>query len=274
MVFSVAASIVFGYAVFLGFIYITQDSMVYFPVRELFTTPKQSGMEYEEVFFKTPDGINISAWHIPSKPGIPERGSVLFCHGNAGNISHRIDSIRIFHELGLSVLIFDYRGYGKSEGRPSENGTYLDAEAAWDHLTATKKVRPEKIILFGRSLGSAVASELALRKKVGALIIESGFTSLPELGSAIYPYIPVRFIAKYKYATADKVGQIKIPKLFIHSPGDRIVPFAQGRGLYEKAADPKEFLEIKGGHNDGFMVSGRLYTDGLNKFITDHFATD
>lgn len=274
MVFSVITSIVVGYAVFLGFVYFTQDSMVYFPIRELFTNPEQSGMEYEDVLFKTSDGITISAWHIPSAAGMQERGSILFCHGNAGNISHRIDSIRIFHELGFSVLIFDYRGYGKSGGKPSENGTYLDAEAAWDYLTTIKKVTPEKIILFGRSLGSAVAAETALRKKAGALIIESGFTTLSELGSVFYPYLPVRLILKYKYSTVDKVNDIKIPKLFIHSPGDQIVPFEQGKELFEKAADPKEFLEIKGGHNDGFIVSGSFYTDGLNKFMSGHFRPE
>ncbi|MBF0329142.1 MAG: alpha/beta hydrolase [Nitrospirae bacterium] len=270
MFFSVIASIVFGYAIFLGLIYLTQDSMVYFPVKELFTNPKQSGMEYDEVMFSTSDGITISAWYIPVQSGVQERGTVLFCHGNAGNISHRIDSIRIFHELGFSVLIFDYRGYGNSGGKPSEDGTYLDAEAAWEYLTMTKKISPDKIILFGRSLGSAVAAETALRKKAGVLVIESGFTSLSDLGSFIYPYLPVRLIAKYKYSTIDKISGINIPKLFIHSPDDQIVPFKQGRELYEKAAGPKEFLEIKGGHNDGFMVTGRPYIDGMNRFISDH----
>ncbi|MDA8077574.1 MAG: alpha/beta hydrolase [Nitrospiraceae bacterium] len=258
------------YLVILGYAWLRQGSMLYFPSREITLTPADIGLVYEDVTLTTSDGLKIAAWHIPA--GTPAaRGVVLFSHGNAGNISDRLDSIRIFHSLNLAVLIYDYRGYGRSEGSPTEEGTYKDALAVWDHLVHVRGIQPEKIILFGRSLGSAVATEVALRKKAGALIIESGFTSVPDLGSRFYPFLPVRLIARFRYATVDKVGRITIPKLIIHSPRDEIIPFEHGRALFEKAAEPREFLQIRGGHNEGFLVSGGLYVSGLEGFISKHF---
>jgi len=268
MLIIISIGLVLGYLVLVSFVYVRQGRMLYFPMKEINETPKDIGFDFEEITLKTKDGINISAWYIPAKN---ERGVLLFCHGNAGNISHRLDSIRIFHDLGLSVLIFDYRGYGRSEGSPTEKGTYIDAEAALDYLVNVKNFKPQKIIIFGRSLGSAVAAETALRHKAGALIIESGFTSVPALGSRFFPYLPVRLISRYHYLTIEKVGKINIPKLFIHSPGDEVIPFDHGLALYEKAAKPKEFLSIAGGHNEGFIMSGKTYIDGLEAFIEKYF---
>lgn len=255
------------YAVLVFMAYLRQDSMLYYPIREIEQTPKDRGIAYDDVSLVTEDGVTISGWYIPAKE---EKGILLFCHGNAGNISHRMDSIKIFHDLGLTVFIFDYRGYGKSEGKPSEEGTYLDAEAAWNFLTIHRRVPPEKIIIFGRSLGSAVATEIALRKNPGALIIESGFTSVPDLGKKYYPWLPVRLISRYRYTTVDKVGAIQCPKMIIHSPDDEIIPFEQGRRVFERAAPPKSFLAITGGHNEGFLVSGSLYHKGLKDFLSSH----
>lgn len=245
-------------------IYFQQDGMVYAPERTITHNPKNIGLSYEEVAIRTKDGLSISGWYIPAKN---EKAVVLFCHGNAGNISNRLDSVRISHGLSLSVLIFDYRGYGKSEGRPSEEGTYLDGEAAWDYLFTVKKVPPGRIILWGRSLGAAVAAEIATRRSSAALIVESGFASVPDLGKKLYPWLPVKLISKFHYATIDKIGTIRCPKLIIHSRKDDIVPFEHGRMNYEKALPPKEFLEIRGGHNDGFLLSGRIYTGGIEGFL-------
>ena len=264
----ISIGLALGYLALVVFVYVRQGKMLYFPMKEISETPKDIGLDFKDITLKTKDGLNISAWYIPAKN---ERGVLLFCHGNAGNISHRLDSIRIFHDLGLSVLIFDYRGYGKSEGSPTEKGTYLDAETAWDYLVNVKNARPDKIIIFGRSLGSAVAAETALRHKAGALIIESGFTSVPDLGSKFFPYLPVKLISRYHYSTIDKVGKIDVPKLFIHSPEDEVIPFDCGIALFEKAKGPKEFLRITGGHNEGFMMSGKVYTDGLESFIAKYF---
>jgi fermentation-respiration switch protein FrsA (DUF1100 family) len=245
-------------------IYLIQDKLLYFPQREIAQTPRDIGLHYEELRFVTSDRVAITAWYIPAED---EQGVLLFCHGNAGNISHRLDSIRIFNELRLSVLIFDYRGYGMSEGRPTEEGTYLDAEAAWDFLATTKKIRPERIVLFGRSLGGAVAAEIAMRKNPGALILESTFTSVPDIAQQYYPWLPIRLLSKFRYATVEKVGQIRCPKIIIHSPDDDIIPVAHGRMLYERASSPKDYLQIRGGHNEGFMISGSTYTEGLRDFL-------
>ncbi|MEW6110383.1 MAG: alpha/beta hydrolase [Nitrospirota bacterium] len=268
MFFAIFLGLLLGYLALIVFVYIKQDGMVYYPDRNLDCSPEDIGLEFEEIIIRTRDGVSISAWYIPAGS---ERGTVLFCHGNAGNISHRLDSIRIFHDLNLSVLIFDYRGYGKSGGSPTEMGTYLDAEAAWEFLVNVKCVRPENVILFGRSLGGAVAAETALRRRAGAIIIESGFTSIPDLGKRFYPYFPVRLLSHYHYSTIDRIDKIRIPKLLIHSPDDEIIPFEHGSALFEKAEEPKEFLRIRGGHNDGFLISGKTYVEGLDLFINKHF---
>ncbi len=252
------------YLAFLIIIYFIQDRMLYFPESEIWQTPKDIGLEYEEVSLKTRDNLTISGWYIPAED---EKGVLFFCHGNAGNISHRLESISIFHNLGLSVLIFDYRGYGKSEGKPSEKGTYLDAEAAWDYLVNIKNKSPEKIILFGRSLGAAIAADIALKKSPAGLILESSFLSVTEMGKKYYPWVPVKLLSKFDYSTIDKIQSISCPKLIIHSPDDEIVPFEHGKSLYEKALKPKEFLQIIGGHNEGFLISGDLYSGGLKSFI-------
>jgi uncharacterized protein len=253
-----------SYLIIVAVTYFIQDSMLYFPEKEIWHTPKNINLEYSEIYFETEDGITISGWYIPAKN---EKGVLLFCHGNAGNISHRLDSIKIFHNLSLSVLIFDYRGYGKSNGKPSEKGTYLDAEAAWNYLVNVKQKPPEEIILFGRSLGGAVAAEIALMKNPAGLIIESSFTSVPELGSKLYPWLPVKLISKFSYSTIHKVGFIKCHKLIIHSPDDEMISFEHGKSLFENASPPKEFLIIRGGHNEGFLTSGNIYGEGLKKFI-------
>jgi len=264
MIYTIIIGLALGYLLLVGFVYLRQDGMVYYPTKDIEGTPSDIGLKYEEITLKTKDSVNLSAWYVPAKD---ERGVVLFCHGNAGNISHRLDSIRIFHDLGLSVLIFDYRGYGRSEGSPTEDGTYFDAESAWEYLVNVKGARPEMIILFGRSLGSAVAAELALRRKAAGIIIESGFKSIPALGAKFFPYLPIRLISRFQYSTADKVSRINMPKLFIHSPQDEMIPYEHGAALFKNAAEPKEFLQITGGHNEGFLTSGKIYTEGLDGFI-------
>jgi fermentation-respiration switch protein FrsA (DUF1100 family) len=258
-----------AYAVIVIFVYFKQDSMLFFPQKEMWQTPKDYHLEYEELNLLTKDGININGWYIPAEQ---EKAAMLFCHGNAGNISHRLDSIKIFNSLGLSVLIFDYRGYGRSGGKPSEKGSYNDGEAGWDYLVQAKKYSPESIVVFGRSLGGAIAAEIALRKDPGALIIESSFTSVPDMGKVLYPWLPVKLLSKFRYATIDKVNAIPSPKLIIHSPDDDIIPYKQGTALYEQASQPKVFLEIKGGHNDGFIIAGERYIEGLSAFLKTYLS--
>jgi len=254
-----------SYAAVVALMYFLQDRLLYLPLKELSQTPGDINLEYEEINFKAKDGAEISGWYVGAEN---EMGVILFCHGNAGNISHRLDSLKIFNNLNLSVMIFDYRGYGKSPGKPTEQGTYLDAEAAWDYLIRVKQKPPESIILFGRSLGGAVAAEIAFRKKPAGLIIESGFTSVTDLAKKLYPWLPIKLISKFRYATIEKIGSIKCPKLIVHSPEDEIIPIEHGRKIYQKGSQPKEFLEIRGDHNAGFLISGKTYTGGLQKFLS------
>lgn len=264
-VFSVVLAVVVGYLLLTGWVYLSQDSMVYHPLSDLAGSPADIRLDFEDVWVTTRDGVRIHGWFVPASS--TSRRVVLFCHGNAGNISHRLDSLKIFHDLGLSVLIFDYRGFGLSQGRPSEAGTYLDAEAAWEHLVATRGFLPEEIIVFGRSLGGAVASHVAAEKTVAALILESTFTSLPDLGASFYPYLPVRLIAKHRYDNLAHLQKVRCPVLVVHSPEDEMIPFAHGKALYAAAPEPKSFLEISGGHNHGFMTSGKAYVQGLRSFL-------
>lgn len=264
LVLEIAIILVATYVVLAIWMYFTQSRMVFQPTRELSSMPDQMGLDYESVSLKTADGLNLSAWFVPAKD---QKGVLLFCHGNGGNISHRLESIKVFHDLGLSVLIFDYRGYGESEGRPTEAGTYRDAEAAWDYLVKTRNVSPGQIIVFGRSLGGAVAAHLARDNKPRALILESTFTSAGDIGAHYFPYFPVRLLSRFDYSAVEYVVEVSCPILVVHSRGDDIIPFKLGQRVYEAAGQPKTFLEIQGDHNNGFVNSGDLYTDGLADFI-------
>ncbi|MBN2255888.1 MAG: alpha/beta hydrolase [Deltaproteobacteria bacterium] len=242
-----------------------QSHFIFFPERHIAATPENIGLKYEEVAFPTADGKILSGWFIPAdKP----RGFLLFCHGNAGNISHRLDSLMLFHHLGLSTLIFDYRGYGRSQGRISEEGTYADAEAAWNYLVKVRDVAHCDIIIFGRSLGGAVASMLARHHKPKCLILESTFTSIPDIAARLYPFLPVRILMRFTYPVIDNIRNVKCPVLIVHSRDDDIIPFDHGRRLFDEAHEPKEFLEIRGSHNEGFLISGRRYLEGLESFIS------
>ena len=257
--------ILFGiYMFFLLYLHLFQSSFVFFPSKQQYMTPEDVNLKYRDITYKTEDGVNISSWFIPSDQS---EYMILFCHGNAGNISHRVDSIELFHRLGLSTFIFDYRGYGKSKGKITEKGTYMDVEGAWDYIVDELGVKPENIIIFGRSIGGSIASWLAQKKNPKALIVESSFTSITDLGSELYPVFPVRLISKFKYNTKEYIKNIKCPVLIIHSKEDEMIPFHHGQTLFESAKDPKEFLQIHGSHNEGFIFSQEIYAKGLREFI-------
>jgi fermentation-respiration switch protein FrsA (DUF1100 family) len=261
---TIFAILVGTYIVVCCLAFLFQSQLMHFPDRKMAATPGVLGMDYQDVFFETGDGIRLHGWFIPRENA---KAIVLFCHGNAGNISHRLDSIHIFWQVGLSVFIFDYRSYGRSQGRVSEDGLYADARAAVEYLLDKKDIAPDQIIYFGRSLGSAIAIELASHYPPLALIAESAFTSMPELGSKVYPWLPVKFLCRFHYDSAAHIKVVMCPKLFIHSRQDDIVPFSLGRKLYDNAPEPKDFLEISGSHNDGFLTSGMRYIDGLTSFL-------
>ncbi len=245
-------------------LFFNQSRLIYFPSQVLATTPQAHGIGFEEISFRTADSISLTGWFVPSGK---ESDVILFFHGNAGNISHRMDSISLFHQLGYSVFIFDYRGYGTSEGTPTEAGTYRDGEAAWKYLVEDRNINPEKIIIFGRSLGGAVAAGLAQQIKPKAYILESTFTSVPDMAKSLYPIFPAHLISRYKYDALSALPAIQAPLMVIHSPEDEIVPYTHGRRLFEAAPEPKMFLEISGDHNNGFITSRDKYTKGLRSFF-------
>jgi len=292
MLISIAAVLFIAYWGLGLVLYFMQPKFLYGPVREVFYTPDELGLDFEKVFFKSDDGLMLSGWYIPAplevrteavsvQPGDSlltghAKGSeltVLFCHGNGGNIMHNLDSINILYNLGLNCFIFDYRGYGNSEGKPSEEGTYLDSRAAYKWLTKEKKISPDDIIVFGRSLGGSIAAELAGKVEVRALIIESAFTSYVDIGKKFYPYMPVRWFASFRYETINYVKDVNCPVMIIHSRNDETIPFEFGLELYEAANEPKEFVEIFGSHNDGFLVSSEIYKSAWTnwlKFLKKH----
>ena len=264
---NLALIFVLGYAALVVLVYVFQDRLLFFPSRALVTSPERYGFAFESVTMPTEDGETLHGWWIPAEP---ERAMLLFCHGNAGNISHRLESVEVFRRLGLSVLLFDYRGYGQSTGTPSEAGLYHDGEAAWRFLTQTRGLNPDSLIVFGRSLGAAVAVDLAARHTPGALIAESAFTSVPDVGTRHYRFLPVRTLARNHFDNLNRIAEVTAPVLIIHSRTDEIIPFEHGQRLFEAAGPTKMFLEIKGGHNDGFFVTGWRYSEGLETFLEQY----
>ncbi len=251
---------------FFGLRYFEKSSL-YFPIKKLDGTPADIGLEYEDVNIVASDGVKIHGWFIPAEysPRYP-RINILFSHGNGGNISHRFAKLQMLHKLGFDTLIYDYRGYGKSEGSPDEDGIYLDIEAVYDHLLNNRQVNPKNIILFGESLGSAVSADLALKREVGGIVIEEGFTSVKDVANHYFPFIP-NFIYKSKYDTSKKLKKVAVPKLMFHSVDDEIIPYGMGKRLFDAAAEPKQFIELKGGHNDAFMVSQDKFMKGIDEFV-------
>jgi len=266
-IWKLLAYVIGAYVVLSIYVYFMQSSLIFYPNmpgRNLIATPENIGLTYQDIEFLTEDNVRLHGWFIPNKNA---KGTVLFFHGNAGNISHRLDSIEIFHRMELNVFIIDYRGYGQSKGKITEKGTYRDAEAAWNYLNNTQGISGKQIIIFGRSLGASIATWLASKYTPAALIIESGFSSVPAMAQRLYPFLPVRWLTHFKYNTSQYVKNISCPVMVAHSKNDDIIPYAEGREIFEAAPKPKQFLEMRGGHNDGFIVSGSTYDEGLRSFI-------
>jgi len=245
-------------------LFLFQSRLIFHPNNEIGSTPEANGLAFEDVYFPTENGVELNGWYIPSDSA---RGVILFCHGNAGNISDRMDYIDLFNSLGMDVFIFDYRGYGRSTGNPGEKGTYADADAAWVYLTESRNIDPTRIVVIGRSLGGAVAANLAYERPVGGLIVESSFTSVIDLASEIYWFLPVRYLSRFRYNTVEKIKDIECPKLIIHSRNDEMIPYIHGRRIFEAAAEPKEFLELSGSHNVGFFVEPVKYKNKIDSFL-------
>ena len=265
----VSRLLVFGLvlALLLGVAYtgMIENHFIYFPLRELEADPSSLVLPFDEVYFVTQDGVRLHGWFVPGESGL----TLLWCHGNAGNISHRLENLALVHqELGVNIFLFDYRGYGRSEGRPSEKGTYLDAEAALGYLNSREDVDSSRILYFGRSLGAAVAVELTTQQPPSALILESPFPSIAYMARRHYPFLPVWPLLRTKYDALSKMAQIDVPLLILHGDRDDIVPLEAGRKLFEAAGGDKAFYTIRdAGHNDTYLMGGQAYFDALRCFV-------
>ncbi|CAN1211922.1 alpha/beta hydrolase [Tumidithrix helvetica PCC 7403] len=272
-VFPVLRIAVLVYIGLLVALYFGQAKMVFMPRTDLTATPKDLGLAFEQVRLSTKDNLGLSAWFVPANEKDPiGKAVILFCHGNAGNIGDRTPYLPIFHSLGLSTLLFDYQGYGSSEGSPTEAGTYADVEAAWQYLTQVRKIPASKIVIYGESLGGGVASYMVEKQRSGGLVLASTFTSISDRAAELYPFLPIRLISKFSYNTIARLPNIKSPVLVIHSPEDELIPFHHGEALFKAAHDPKMFIKIKGDHNGGFLEAQEIYSAGLEKLVKQYIS--
>jgi len=248
---------------FAAFVRYFEANAIFHPTKEMPVTPAFIGLPFEDVYFKTQDGLTLNGWFIRS-PGA--RATFLFFHGNAGNISHRLEKISLFHELGVNVFIIDYRGFGKSEGKPSEEGIYKDALAAYEYLMTRNDIDHKVLVSYGDSLGAVASVYAASKKRFAALVVDSSFSSSADMSKTIFPFVP-KFLLATKMDSAARVKTITIPKLFIHSINDEIIPFRLGKKLFDAASAPKEFLEITGGHNTNHVDSREKILNALREFL-------
>ena len=262
-----------AYLALAGALWLLQPRLVFLPDAGggIQRTPDVAGLGYRDVRIPTADGLQLAGWLVAG-PG-PEAPTVLFLHGNAGNIGDRIDTLDLLHRAGAAVLIIDYRGYGASEGSPSEQGLHADALAAWRWLVEEEHADPERIVLFGRSLGAAVAAELATRVRPAGVVLESAFTSLPALAAHHYPWLPARWLTRYRFATDAALERVEAPVLVAHSADDEIVPFEHGQRLARMRPPVIEFQRLTGDHNSAFLVSQPDYGRALARFLATVTAT-
>ena len=242
-----------------------ERAFLYFPQRTLTLAPADLELVAEEVWLQAADGVRLHGYWLP---GRGQRALVWF-HGNAGNISHRLPQARLLLErFGLDQLLVDYRGYGRSQGRPSEAGLYRDGLATYA-ATVARGYRPEQVVLYGQSLGAAVALEVARQQPVGAVILEAPFLSLPVLARALYPWLP-SVLVRSRFDNTATIRQVRSPKLIVHGDRDEVVPLAHGQRLFELAAESTRFVRIaSAGHNDLVLVGGEVYLAAWRQFLAD-----
>ena len=273
-------------AVYLGVclvVMLRQSSYVYYPARDVEGNPAVLNVPFQDLTLQTEDGERINAWFVsPSQNGgagarnterangeNPELAglTILFCHGNAGNIGEWVMTAKMFHDMGLGFLVFDYRGFGRSTGKPTEEGTYRDAMAAWKYLTEQQKISPRRIVIHGWSLGGGPATWLAARVQPAALVLESVFTSAPDMAARIFPYLPARWLSRFRYDNLGNIRRVRCPILMAHSPEDTLIPFAMGRRVFEAASEPKRFVSMRGDHNGAGMGLDPEYREAFLDFL-------
>lgn len=264
-----AGLLVFFVLTYVAFLLLFENKIIFHPSRypEGFWNPASVGVPAQDIYFTAEDGIKLHGWFIPNPNAV---ATLLWFHGNAGNLSHRLDNIQRLKPLNLNIFIFDYRGYGRSEGEPDEQGIYRDSRAAYKKVLELDGVSVDSLFLFGRSLGGICAVETAMNHPARGLILESVFTNSADMSRQVFPLVPLGWAIRSKLDALGKVPHLKLAKLFLHGTRDEIVPYDLGRKLFEQAGDPKTFYPIEGaGHNDTYIMGGARYFAALNRFITE-----
>ncbi len=247
-----------------------ERSLVYVPGSRSVDEPAaELALNQRTVRFRAADSTLLSAWVIPAANAAADAPWVVISHGNYGNIGYggRPQFYAWFRDLGVNLLAYDYRGFGESEGVPNESGVYDDAEAAYRYLTDSVRVPPSRILLFGHSLGTGVTIELARRVPAAGLIVEDAYTSVADRGQEVFPLLPVKLIARSRFASIEKVGALTVPKLFLHARNDQTIPIEHGRRVFAAAAEPKEWVELDAGHGDAYSAQRARYYDAIGAFI-------
>ena len=260
---ALAVLVVIVYVGICALMFFRQESLVYFPDKHVRATPADVGLAFDSVTLRTADGESLGAWWVPAPRA---RGALILCHGNAGTLAERLPLMLLCGRLGLSVMAFDYRGYGASTGTPTEQGTYRDMDAAVAE-TARRGVSQARTIFFGESLGGAVAVEAASRLPCAGLVLESTFTSVPDVARHYYPWLPAGLLLRIRYDSAARITGLRCPKLFMHGPQDDIIPYVMGRRLFEAAPEPKLFGDLQGGHNDGGVAASEAAQAVLARWL-------
>ena len=252
-----------------AYVRLLECKTIFYPSKEISMTPEDVGLVYEDVYFSTDDNIKLNGWFIKAPSDSGNRVTLLFLHGNAGNISDRLGKIASFHSNGFNIFIVDYRGYGKSEGRPTEKGIYLDVKAAYKYLKKREDIDQDKIVAYGVSLGGVAAVYVAANFNVNGLVLDSTFTSAAEMGKKILPFVP-SFLISVKFDSIGRIKGVKIPKLILHSTEDEMIPYVFGKKLYDAASQPKEFVDIEGTHNEGYLLFNDTFYGSIKNFLQRH----
>ena len=272
----VAAILALPTGFYMSLLEVLERQFIFFPTRQVERTPADLGIPFNDVYFETDDGYTLNGWFLPAPTGEAARDTgnsditLLWFHGNAGNMGHRVDDLALFHHLlGVNVFIFDYRGYGNSQGKPSERGVYLDSRAALAYLGSRDDLNPVRLVYYGRSLGAAVAVELALHHSPDGMVLYSPFTSLADMGAALYTFSPVRLLAGNRLDSLARIGRYHGPLLVIHGEADEIIPVEQARALYDSAPGPKSYYPIPGArHNDRLADAGTGLWAAFRQFLS------
>ena len=258
------------YAGAVGYLKLYERDFIFRPGERRVAVPgSRFSLREQRVSYTSSDGVALAAWIVPAGGASPSDTWLLICHGNFGNVGYgpRPEFYASMRDLGVNLLAFDYRGFGDSGGTPEEEGLYEDATASYRYLTGPLGVAPDRIFIFGHSLGSGVAIELATRVPAAGLIVEGAYTSIADRGQELYPLFPIRLIAGQRFPSLDRIASISMPKLFLHSPEDAVIPYAHGRRLFEAAREPKRFVDVRGGHDNAFRVDRMVYYGAIAAFV-------